>query len=790
MKRVVILTITLVHSLGLYSQQNLITHLRSNESRGDKMYYSFSYGEALTAYKAALEKDPENGKLKLKIAESYRMLNDAGQAANWYSQIIENSEVVSAEHILHYAQALTSNGQYGEALKWYQEYKQTTTNDRRPEKNIQAIETIRTLYQDSLNFVIEKLGINSPASDFSPAFYREGIVFVSSREHFKTSRHIFNWDNSNYLDLYYSKENENGNNEDPIPLHDKVNSIMHEGPTTFYDHDRKMIFTRNNISGIRHETSSDGIVKLKLFSSEITEKGEWKRPKELPFNSDEYSVGHPTISNNGMVLIFASDMPGGHGGTDLYYCLYNEDSWSKPINLGKTVNTEGNDLFPFLAADSTLYFASNGHGGLGGLDIFSHDFIEKKSKNMGYPINSASDDFGLIIRKDNQAGYFSSNRNGGRDKDNIYHFSIRLDMIEVNIFDQITHQSLHNTDVQLHEGSQKIYHTKTDLAGMTKITLRPSKNHVLRVRQEGYLPVEVLIPAGDIHTGLIKIPLTRKPDDYAEKTDTSGSSSQSEQPHSLAGSKFVLSQDGELAIPTAVSAAESNLADNSVGSVPNQATTGEDNNLKPTIELSEQMGLNNLTGPGNVKAKVQVYEIRNISGNIQDFALLNNKIYVLEGKKFIRDDETLTIFDQALPINELLRKDLIKRQFDALDYLGNFITINNIYYDFDQSTIRNDASIELDELVHLLKKFPVMNLELKAHTDSRGSDVYNKKLALRRAMAARTYLINEGIEKERIIINAYGEKLLVNDCGNGINCDESMHQKNRRTEFVILYNPL
>ncbi|NJN27560.1 MAG: OmpA family protein [Cyclobacteriaceae bacterium] len=389
------------------------------EKKGDKLMQKYHFLDATEAYLKALALDGDNVSLRKKLAKCYRMLNMPEKTVIYYRDIIDTTTNVEAEDMLYYAQALSAVGEYDEAKKWFDEYLQEKPNDERARHFSANLENMGFLYERSKQVEIKKSGFNSPASDFSPAFYKSGLVFVSARNE---KSGTFKWNGSAFLDLYYTEKNPVGVFGEAVPFYKKINTKYHEGPLVFYDRDSRLILTRNNFEEGTLLKSSEGVTKLKMYVAEVDAEGNWTAPEPFEYNSDEYSVGHPAISEDGQKLYFISDMPGGMGGTDLYVTTKSANGWSKPENLGPKVNTEGNEMFPFLHKDETLYFASNGLGGLGGLDIFSLQLGDFTLKNMGYPINSEKDDFGLIIKVDE--GYFSSNRETEIGEDNIYHFSI------------------------------------------------------------------------------------------------------------------------------------------------------------------------------------------------------------------------------------------------------------------------------------------------------------------------------------------------------------------------------
>lgn len=415
-----------------------------------KEYNSLRYVSAIKALDRVLKDDPSNTRAQDMIASSYRNTKMYDEALIWYGKLTSQKNI-KPDWALYYAEALANKERYEESEKWYRKYLELKPGDRRAEAFSKAkIET----FTDKKNvWDIALLNINTDASEYSPMLYKNGLLFISNRS--EKSRYIFGWDQTPYTDMFVVDDIEDVQESDqssierklegekdarktqnslfggrktegPVeivrPLRSKVKSSYHEGPAVRLA-DGSLIFTRNNFINKKAGSSSAGITKLKLY----TAVGDnWENIIDFPFNSDEYSTGHPAISADGKVLIFASDTPRGFGGTDLYYCVRasEQGEWGRPVNLGPRINTEGDEQFPYLDQDGKLYFSSTGNPGLGGLDIFEVVLKDLKPvgkpRNLGAGINSPADDFGIIKDRNAETGYFSSNRRGN---DDIYRFT-------------------------------------------------------------------------------------------------------------------------------------------------------------------------------------------------------------------------------------------------------------------------------------------------------------------------------------------------------------------------------
>lgn len=413
--------------------------------RAERKYNEFSYPKAVKFYKEVLELQPENQEAILKIADSYHKMNDGEEAVTWYRKALTYGEGnFSTDDKLNFAHSLSLVEEYDASKIWYEK---GGKGDRAQwvDKKVSGLEHLDSFLKDSLAYDITKLNINTEQLDFSPAYYKDGIVFSSSRPSGGLFKPKYSWDKSLFLDLFYVEDPKRSRAEDAEKLPRNVNTRFHEGPAVFYANDTKSMFTRNNYHKGKSGQSSDAINKLQIFYTEKKpgKENKWCPAKPFPYNSDEYSVGHPTLSKDGKTLYFASDMPGTLGGADIWKSELVDNKWGTPQNLGSSVNTEEDELFPHIWEDRQLYFASKGHEGLGGLDIFVYDIkSQSRIKNIGYPINTNKDDFGLIINEAGNDGYLSSSRKGGKGADDIYSFVIYDYDINVNLVDSLTKESL------------------------------------------------------------------------------------------------------------------------------------------------------------------------------------------------------------------------------------------------------------------------------------------------------------------------------------------------------------
>lgn len=409
-------------------------HVKSSSSsklikRADEYFNKMWYSEASELYEQALQ-DKSNYSFEVleKAGDASYFNSNMVQAYKWYTILYEEyEEEMSSDNIFRYAHSLKGNGKYSRSKRLMRLYNKMSLAEG---ERTSVLEKNGIVLDEILNtpkkFEIRNLSINSEYSEFAPMFHNENdIVFASATDSSFLTTRRYKWDNQPYLDLYVGQLNEESSDiKNAVKFSKELNTKYHEAAVTFSPDNKTMYFTRNNY-GKKLKRDSKGVNHLKIYQSHKVDN-EWTEATELSFNSDSYSTGHPALSKNGKKLYFVSDMPGSIGDSDIFVVDVLEDgSFSTPKNLGPEVNTKQKEMFPFIN-DEKLYFSSNGHTGLGGLDIYEATFDEEngfsKVKNLGKPINSNKDDFSYIINEETKKGFFASNREGGKGFDDIYSF--------------------------------------------------------------------------------------------------------------------------------------------------------------------------------------------------------------------------------------------------------------------------------------------------------------------------------------------------------------------------------
>ncbi len=562
-------------------------------------------------------------------------------------------------------------------------------------------------------FVTNEVSINTDQLEFSPTFYEDGILFISTNPVNKRYKVKDKRINKNIMSIFRSTRDEDGTLKKPEPFAIELLTTVHEGPLTFDRTADNIYFTRNNYKGKKRIKGSDGIVKLQIYTAERMDNV-WKNVQKLPFNDKNSNAAHPSISVENDQLFFASDRPGGHGGMDLYVSLKTGDTWGEPINLGPKINTPEDEAFPFIHADGTLYFSSKGHGGLGGLDIYT----AKKSgnewsipENMSSPFNSSEDDFGIIIDRDKRNGYFSSNRGGGIGQDDIYSF-FALNGLEKPEEQAPEIEKTVTLNVVSQESGEILEEAIVTYMKLDAVTLG---NAINDLSNSGTKPSDLVVklPVDEnARTGLTdfngQMPLRLNRGSYVAKVEKEGFVSKQ---------IFINSDDEVLEYTLALPKFAAPIANN----------TG--------------------TGTGSTGGEV----ITSSGGSTSSGDPFGNT---------------------GIEVSSVIEE-------------GTVIELPNIYYNFNDASIRPDAGTDLDAVANFLLQYPEVEIELSSHTDARGSDRYNKRLSQRRAEEAVAYLTRKGVSASRMVPKGYGEANLRNHCNDFAKCSETEHQYNRRTEVKI-----
>lgn len=632
-------------------------------NKADKNFDNFAYIDAREVYLDVAKSGYKSENLFKKLGDSYYFNNDLSSALHWYEELFNYQRNIESPYLFRYAMSLKSVKKYKEADAILQQYYEKTGKSKVKQDSNAENYYLKLIKKQSGRFEIKKTSINSSFTDFSPAYYQSELVFASNRKTEKTKNKIDSWTNIPFLDLYkVNLRKDNTFGEKITPFSKTINSTYHESSPVFTKDGNTMYFTRNNYSKEEYIKSKKGTVLLKLFVSKKNEEGKWSEPKELPFNSNEYSCAHPTLNADEDKLYFTSDMPGTLGKSDIYVVnIYKDGDFSTPRNMGDLINTEAREAFPFITEEGLLYFSSDGHQGLGGYDIFVYELEEdgkinnNKPVNIGEPINSQFDDFSLILDTTDYTGFFASNRENQGINDDLYSFKqIEKPLIACKqtldgyVTDETSKNGLSNVEVVIYNQEMELIKTtKTNEKGYYSFEVACKSDYLVRVKVKGYVSTENTLSTN--------------------QTDKEGNK----------------------------------------------------------VDISVKKGA--------------------------DLGILK-----------------------------------IEQGTD----LGKTLQLDPIYFDFDKSNIRYDAEVELQKILILMNKYQAIVVDIRSHTDSRGKREYNRKLSERRAQSTLEYLVDNGIEKNRLTAQGFGDSEIINQCVQGVECTEEEHQMNRRSEFILMNKDL
>lgn len=700
----------------------------AKKAKADKSYNNLGYMKSAEIYQGVQDKTQKvTVSMMANQANAYRLNGDTENAEYWYARYINKAE--DKEDLLHYAQVLQSNGKCEDAVRWYNKYQEAKGEVKRD--FIGGCDELEDFIDRKNIEVLNASTLNSEQLDFSPIPHKEGLVFTSNRDKDPKTCCRDSWTNKDFADLYFADiaNNAEGGKSFSTPrlLSGKINKTTHDGVATFSADNQKMIFTRNNQNG----AAENDVVKLQLYAAKA-DGADWTEIQKMGLNSTEWASAHPSLNESGDRLYFSSDRPGGFGGMDIWVSKNENGKWGEPTNLGPEVNSEGNELFPYAGKAGMLYFSSDGHKGIGGLDLFS---IKQKTagdenswsrrRNMGKPYNSTMDDFAYSIDKSGESGYLTSNRTGGIGGDDIYLWNKTgpdEEQVILTVSDAETGELLESVEVSLTRQPSTEESYSTDEDGATKVLVKMDEKFDIKVSKAGYLDNSISLSAEDwyeVETYNINL----------------------ERPTTTTFEGVVLDEKtGEI--------------------IPNAA-----------VKLLEKCSGKTLDAIADANGAFS-FDVKCDC----DYQLVGTKENYKEG------DVGFSIAKEDCYTTEPIKKEI--KLLPAKEEI--VIRLNDIYYNFDRAAIRKDASEQLAEVVGLMQKYPSLEIALRSHTDSRGSNSYNDRLSERRAQEAKEYIVSQGIDAARITMaKGFGETELTNDCSNGVPCSEEKHQANRRTQIQI-----
>ncbi len=486
------------------------------EKIADKKYEQYAYINAIKTYERIAKKGYKSVEMFKKLGNSYYFNAELEKAEKWYEELFSMTQDVDAEYFYRYAQSLKATGQYAKADEMLLKFSEKSVTDSRAKLFNSNRNYLYEIKANSGRYKIEDAGINTKYSEYGGAYYGNKLIFTSARDTGFLFQRKHKWSNQYFTKMYAAEMVSDTTLGTPVKFANKIRIPFHEATPIFTKDGQTMYFTQNNYLKGKKGKNTEKTTLFKIYKAKLINK-EWNNVEELPFDSDNYSVAHPALSPDEKTLYFASDMPGTIGQSDIFKCKIDEaGNYGIPENLGSKINTEGKESFPFISQENELYFASDGHPGLGGLDIFvsqiSKDGTFKKVKNIGETANSSDDDFGFLIDSKTRRGFLTSNREGGKGSDDIYQFletkSLRCEQeLSGIVTDLESGIILPNTKVSLFDDKFKLLTTFiSDTNGYYQFEVECENDYYIRAEKVEYTTFEKRINIPN-ETGKTEIPI-------------------------------------------------------------------------------------------------------------------------------------------------------------------------------------------------------------------------------------------------------------------------------------------
>ena len=508
--------VTFLHVAVLFLALNAYSQ-KAKVQKADKQYEQYAYIDAIKTYESVAEKGYKSADLFQKIGNAYYFNGELTKAYKWYTELFALNETVDPEYYFRYSQTLKAIGEYDKANEMLNTFSQKNASDQRAKLYVGEKDYLTIIKENSGRYTIDSLDINSENSDYGTAFLGNELVFASSRQTGNLSNKIQKWNNQPFTKLFSSTLDNEGKLSAPTEFSSAVDSKFNEATPAFTKDGKTMYFTRNNFNNGRKGKDDNKVTLLKIYKA-ILKDGKWTEVTELPFNSDDYSVAHPALSVDEKTLYFASDMPGTLGQSDIFKARINADgSFGTPENLGKSINTEGKETFPFVSRENELYFSSDGQPGLGGLDVFvskiNADATLTPPVNVGAPVNGPLDDFAFMIDTKSRIGFFSSNREGGKGFDDLYKFKeekkLECEQLLAGIITDLqTGEIIAEAKVSLYDGTMKLIKSLySDAEGKYVFDeVACGGSYSVRAEKKDYLTKEVRVTLSD-SAGKTELPI-------------------------------------------------------------------------------------------------------------------------------------------------------------------------------------------------------------------------------------------------------------------------------------------
>ena len=681
-----------------------------------------NYPEAIRLFENISRRHSLPDSSRAQLARAYFETDQHEIAETIYMKM--GMERLHGDALYWYAQTLRYNSKYLQADLAMDKFLKEKPEDPKAQLWSQTEFSPRAVLRKK-RYDINLVSFNSRFSDFSPIIQNGIMYFTSSRP---SPALLKNKKVESFLNIYRVEALNDATSSSKLNT-TEFKTRYNDGPVAFNRHGTEAFITRNIISSRIKEQDKANLNRLSIVRTERNANGNWGTPEVLPFNDPTYSCAHAFLTAEGDRLYFASDRPGGYGESDIYYVERTSQGWGEPVNLGPEINTFGNEMFPFLDEEGLIYFASDGHPGLGGLDLFAAKNIGGKYivKNMGYPLNSSKDDFSLFLNNGSKDGYFASNRPGGMGLDDIYEFEI-LDPVTFEVPRKKYTGIVRNQNTQ-----------------------RPVPNAILGVLDQNGAFIMDLTTNNE---GIFFLP------DTISKDITI-----------IAAEEYFYPYEQSFSLSTLDDTIMVNLRPKPVYGIQGIITGEEGNHPIPAVPIYVYTGQSLID---------TVYTENDGSFRVQ---LHPYSEYVLVCYKngFFPIATTYSTFDKDTGYIDLNRQASLNLNKIITDH--RFVV--NLSYRQNQLN-PTDATIPLlNALYELLIEYSHLKIEIRTHTSSKGAANINMQNSRARAQAVASYLKSKGIDSTRIIAKGYGETSPIHPCSDHDPCSEEEHQQNERTEVIF-----
>ncbi|MBP8822624.1 MAG: PD40 domain-containing protein [Flavobacteriales bacterium] len=712
----------LVPGVVALGQGRADTHTRL----ADRYYARMAYAQAKAEYRIAADLGAVNEHVVKRLADCSMKLGDTRDGELWYAQVVKYLNRAPID-LYMYAQALKGNGKYAEAETWMDRYLAMSPKEGEPgQSNI--VDFAAKFAANPDRFTVKRVSVNTPLDDMAATWDGpERVVFCSTKDSSIGVQRRAAWNDQPFLDLFTAKRQPDGDLIDARPVRGNVNSRLHDGPAVVAP-DGSLWYTRTNAA-----KGQNGVHRLAIMHAQRDGEG-WKGADPFLYNNPECSVGHPAISADGRWFFFISDMPGGYGGTDLYLCENRGGQWGEPRNLGPGVNTPRNELFPFMAADGTLYFASAGPPGLGGLDIFASRAGEHGefafSVNVGAPVNSSKDDFAFVIDPAGKTGYFTSDRPGGPGGDDLFAFTMHYALEQRylctgTVIDDDNALPVAGVAVELLDaGGAVVESTVSDTLGRYSFPVKENMAYAVRARMQGR------------YDGLVHLST-----EHIKQAQ-------------------ILVRDVHL--------------------VPDAGIW-----LRGVVRHKDQLGF--VEG-----VKVSVVNLTSFFSEVHLSEDGGDFLFRMQpNEQFEVVLEKPDLFTISVPVSTMGMQRGVLDLGEVADLamepvqLGRYLPLKHVKWTEGTGNLPPSALAELDQVAERVQVNPSLKFELAVHMDTRLAPDAAMKLAQARATAIADYLRTKGIRGDQMAVKAYGITKPLVPCGPGVECTAGEHQRNERVEYAV-----